>query len=83
MDTCSLVVAWMCWPAIAERRTLPGLLTIVWVTPVSPAPEVRKWLGVARVCSGKSIAAAGFPIVKGLMLTSRMEGPAADVLAVP
>ena len=53
------------------------------MTPVSPAPEVRKLLGVARVCSGKSILAAGLPIVKGLMLTSAKEGAAADVLAVP
>ena len=40
--TCSVVVEVMCWPAIAAVRTLLGLLTMVWVMPVSPAPEVRK-----------------------------------------
>src|SRR6266568_3849735 len=72
----------MCLPAIAECRTVLGLSTICWVMPVSPAPEVRKLLGVVRVCSGKSILLAGLPIGKGLMLMSGIEG-AADVPAVP
>ncbi len=58
-----------------------GLSTICWVMPVSPVPEVRKLLGVVRVCSGKSILLAGLPIGKGLMLMSGIEG-AANVPAV-
>ena len=67
----------------AARRTLLGLLTICWVMPVNPAPLVRNWVAVARVCSGKSIVWAGWPIVNGLMLTSGMDGPPGAVLAVP
>ena len=37
----SVVVAVMCWPAMAVFRTLLGLFTMACVTPVSPAPEVR------------------------------------------
>src|SRR5437667_862090 len=72
----------MCWPAIAVWSTALGLSTICWVMPVSPAPEVRKLLGVARVCSGKSILLPGLPIGKGLMLMSGMVG-AVDVPEVP
>jgi len=49
--------------------------------PVRPAPEVRKLLGVVRVCSGKSILLAWLPIGKGLMSMSGMVG-VADVVAV-
>ena len=38
---------------------------------------------MARVCSGKSIVWAGWPIAKGLMLTSGMVGAPAAVWAVP
>ena len=62
---------------------LLGLLTISCVTPVSPAPEVRKLLGVARVSSGKSNRESAWPIVKGLMLVPGMVGGPALVLAVP
>src|SRR5499427_2623854 len=81
-DTCSVVVLVICGEG-AARRTLLGLLTICWVMPVSPAPLVRNWVAVLRVCSGKLIVWAGWPIVKGLMLTSGMAGPPAAVWAVP
>src|SRR5580704_364214 len=81
--TCSVVVAVMCWPAIAACRTLLGLLTMAWVTPVRPMPEVRKLVFVVRVCSGKSNSGVGWPMVNGLMLVFGMAGATAEVLAVP
>jgi hypothetical protein len=82
--TCSVVVEVMCWPAIAAVRTLLGLLTICWVMPVSPAPEVRKLVWLVRVCSGKSIVwVGGPPIPNGLMPLTAMFGPPFVVTAVP
>jgi branched-chain amino acid transport system ATP-binding protein len=82
--TCSVVVAVMCWPAIAVVRTLLGLLTMVCVMPVSPAPEVRKLVWLVSVCSGKSIVwVGGPPMPNGLMPLIAMFGPPFAVAAVP
>ena len=75
--TCSVVVEVMCWPAIAAVRTLLGLLTMAWVMPVSPAPEVLKFVWLVRVCSGKSIVwVGGPPMPNGLIPLIAMFGPA-------
>src|SRR5256885_13703405 len=66
--TCSVVVEVMCWPLIAAVRTLLGLLTMAWVMPVSPAPEVRKFVWLVRVCSGESIVwVGGAPMSDGFI----------------
>src|SRR5215475_10192871 len=81
-DTCSVVVVVICG-GDGEWRTLLGLLTICCVTPVSPAPLVRNWVALVRVCSSKRIVEAGWPIEKGLMPTFGMDGAPAAVWAVP
>ena len=52
--------------------------------PVSPAPEVRKFVWLVRVCSGKSIVwVGGPPMPNGLIPLIAMFGPPLVVTAVP
>ena len=81
VDTCSLVVVvtFAVWPV----STLLGLLSMAWVMPVSPTPEVRNGVVWFRCCSGKSMVWFGWSMVNGVRLMFGIEGPPGVVVATP
>jgi hypothetical protein len=69
--------------AVRGQGRALGSLTMACVMPVSWAPELRKLLGVARVCSGKVSVWSGWSMVNGMMPMFGILGPAAAEPAVP
>ena len=81
VNTCSLVVVVTFGGLLVS--TLLGLLSMAWVMPVSPTPEVRNGVVWFRCCSAKSSVWFRLPMVNGVRLTLGIEGPPAAVVAVP
>src|SRR5215467_12124570 len=81
VDTCSLVL--VVTFAVLPVSTLLGLLSMAWVMPVSPTPEVRNGVVWFRCCSGKSMVWFGWPTVNGVRLMFGIEGPPGVVVATP
>jgi hypothetical protein len=73
----------MVCPCNACRSTLFGSSTIAWVILVKPWPLVRKFVVVAKFCSGNGVAKVGLPIEKGLRLMTGIDGPPLASLATP